>query len=435
MLDRRLIVEQTERVMNSLTKRHAGDDAVAAVNRVVEMDALRKSVTTQTDELRAKRNALSKQIGPLMQQGKRDEAEPLKAEVKAFGETLSNLESQMKELEAEQHDLLLVIPNILDDRVPEGKSEEHNRVVRTWGDIPTLDFEAKDHHDIGTDLGIIDFPRAAKMSGARFNVLKGAGARMERALINFFVDQGIDAGYREVMVPYIVNRTAMTGTGQLPKFEDDAFKVSHDVGGEDAFLISTAEIPVTNMHRDEIIDEEDLPLKYVCFTPCFRAEAGSYGKDTRGLIRQHQFHKVEMVKIVTPSQALDEHEALTADAERLLQALKLPYRTVILCGGDVGFTASVCYDIEVWLPGQQAFREISSCSHFGDFQARRSKMRFRPSEGGKAQMAHTINGSGLAVGRTLVAILENYQQADGSVIVPEVLRPYMGGLDRIDAVE
>jgi seryl-tRNA synthetase len=435
MLDRRLIIEHTDRVMASLSKRHAGEDSINAVNRLVEMDSLRKSVTTETDELRAKRNSLSKQIGPLMQQGKRDEAEPLKAEVKAFGARLSELEEQLKTLEAEQNGLLLVIPNLLDDRVPDGKSEEDNEVVRTWGEIPSLDFSPKDHHDLGTELDILDFPRAAKISGARFSVLKGAGARLERALINFFIDSGIDAGYREVMVPYIVSRTAMTGTGQLPKFEDDAFKVSHDVAGEDAFLISTAEIPVTNLHRDEIIDEDELPLKYVCFTPCFRAEAGSYGKDTRGLIRQHQFHKVEMVKIVTPDQAIAEHEELTADAERILQALKLPYRTVILCGGDVGFTASVCYDIEVWLPGQNAYREISSCSHFGDFQARRSKMRFRPSEGGKPVIAHTINGSGLAVGRTLVAILENYQQADGSVIVPEVLRPYMGGLDRISPVE
>lgn len=435
MLDRRLIIDHTDTVMQSLEKRHAGEDSIQAVQRLVEMDALRKSVTTETDELRAKRNSLSKQIGPLMQQGKRDEAEPLKAEVKAFGSRLSELEEQLKALEAEQNDLLLTIPNLLDDRVPEGKSEEDNTVVRTWGEIPTLDFEPKDHHDLGTDLGILDFPRAAKISGARFSVLKGPGARLERALINFFVDRGIAAGYEEVMVPYIVNRTAMTGTGQLPKFEDDAFKVNHDVAGEDAFLISTAEIPVTNLHRDEIISEDDLPLKYVCFTPCFRAEAGSYGKDTRGLIRQHQFHKVEMVKIVTPAQATAEHESLTADAEALLQELGLPYRTVILCGGDVGFTASICYDIEVWLPGQNAYREISSCSHFGDFQARRSKMRFRPSEGGKPVIAHTINGSGLAVGRTLVAIIENYQQADGSVIVPEVLRPYMGGLDRIGRVE
>lgn len=435
MLDRRLIVDHTDLVLKSLAKRHAGDDSIRAVERLVEMDAARKSVTTETDELRAKRNTLSKQIGPLMQQGKRDEAEPLKAEVKAFGARLGELEEQLKALEAEQSSLLLTIPNLLDERVPEGKSEDDNEVIRTWGDIPDLDFDPKDHHDLGTELGILDFPRAAKISGARFSVLRGAGARLERALINYFVDQGVAAGYQEVMVPYIVNRTAMTGTGQLPKFEDDAFKVNHDVAGEDAFLISTAEIPVTNLHRDEIIDEDELPLQYVCFTPCFRAEAGSYGKDTRGLIRQHQFHKVEMVKITTPDQARAEHESLTADAERLLQNLGLPHRTVALCGGDVGFTAAMCYDIEVWLPGQQAYREISSCSHFGDFQARRSKMRFRPAAGGKPVVAHTINGSGLAVGRTLVAILENYQQADGTVIVPEVLRPYMGGLDRIRPVE
>lgn len=435
MLDRRLIIEHTDLVRDSLTKRHADETSIAAVERIVAMNDLRKSVNTETDTLRAKRNALSKSIGPLMRDGKKEEAEPLKAEVKAFGDRLSELEAQLKDLEDEQSDLLLGLPNILDERVPPGKSEADNEVVRTWGDIPNFAFEVQDHHDIGTELGILDFPSAAKISGSRFSVLKDSGARLERALINWFIDQGVDAGYREVMVPYIVSRTAMIGTGQLPKFEDDAFKVSHSVAGEDAFLISTAEIPVTNLHRDEIIDEANLPLKYVCFTPCFRAEAGSYGRDTRGLIRQHQFHKVEMVKIVSPAQGIAEHESLTADAEQLLQKLGLPYRTVILCGGDVGFTAKICYDIEVWLPGQSAYREISSCSHFGDFQARRAKIRFRPEGGGKAVLAHTVNGSGLAVGRTLVAILENYQQEDGSVKVPKVLQPYMGGLDRITAVE
>lgn len=435
MLDRRLIIEHTARVRAAMEKRQADAGTFAAIDRVVEMNSRRKVVTTETDDLRAKRNSLSKQIGPLMREGKTEEAAPLKAEVKAFGDKLSALEEELKSLETEQNGLLMEIPNILDDRVPEGKSEEDNSVVRTWGEIPELGFEAKDHHDLGTELGIIDFSTAAKISGARFSILKGPGAQLERALINWFVDQGVENGYQEVMVPYIVSRSAMTGTGQLPKFEDDAFKVSHDVAGEDAFLISTAEIPVTNLHRDEILAEDKLPLKYVCFTPCFRAEAGSYGKDTRGLIRQHQFHKVEMVKFVTPDQAVSEHEALTADAERLLQALKLPYRTVILCGGDTGFTARICYDIEVWLPGQNAFREISSCSHFGDFQSRRAKIRYRPSSGGKPILAHTVNGSGLAVGRTLVAILENYQAEDGSIIVPEVLRPYMRGLDRITAVE
>ena len=435
MLDRRLIIEQTDLVRAALTLRNADPETMAVVDRIVEMDTRRKAVNTETDELRAKRNSLSKQIGPLMRDGNREAAEPLKDEVKAFGDRLSALEDELKALETEQHGLMMTIPNVLDERVPPGKSEADNQVVRTWGTPPTLDFEPKDHHDLGTDLGILDFPAAAKISGARFSVLKGAGARLERALINFFVDQGVSNGYQEVMVPYIVSRSSMTGTGQLPKFEADAFKVSHDVAGEDAFLISTAEIPVTNLHRDEIIDESELPLKYVCFTPCFRAEAGSYGKDTRGLIRQHQFHKVEMVKIVTPDQAIAEHEELTANAEALLQALELPYRTVILCGGDVGFTARICYDIEVWLPGQNNYREISSCSHFGDFQSRRAKIRYRPESGGKPIMAHTINGSGLAVGRTLVAILENHQQADGSVRIPEVLRPYMGGLDRITPAE
>lgn len=435
MLDRRLIIEQTDLVRAALTLRQADGETMAAVDRIVEMDARRKAVNTETDELRAKRNSLSKQIGPLMRDGNREAAEPLKAEVKAFGDRLSALEDELKALETEQFDLMMTIPNVLDERVPAGKSEDDNQVIRTWGEPTKLNFEPKDHHDLGTDLGILDFPAAAKISGARFSVLKGAGARLERALINFFIDQGLANGYSEVMVPYIVSRSSMTGTGQLPKFEADAFKVSHDVAGEDAFLISTAEIPVTNLHRDEIIDEADLPLKYVCFTPCFRAEAGSYGKDTRGLIRQHQFHKVEMVKIVTPENGTAEHESLTANAEALLQALELPYRTVILCGGDVGFTARICYDIEVWLPGQNSYREISSCSHFGDFQSRRAKIRFRPEAGGKPVMAHTINGSGLAVGRTLVAILENHQQADGSVRIPEVLRPYMGGLDRITPAE
>ena len=435
MLDRRLIIEQPDQVRAALKKRRADEDTLTALERIIEMDAQRKTVNTETDALRAKRNALSKEIGPLMREGKREEAEPLKAQVKADGDKLSELEASLKQMEEEQSDLLLTIPNTLDDRVPNGASEEDNEVVRSWGEIPSFDFGPKDHHDLGTELDIIDFPRGAKISGARFSVLKGAGARLERALINWFVDQGLANGYREVMVPYIVSRSAMTGTGQLPKFEDDAFKVSHDVAGEDAFLISTAEIPVTNLHRDEIIDEDQLPLKYICFTPCFRAEAGSYGKDTRGLIRQHQFHKVEMVKIVTPDQAIEEHESLTANAEALLQALKLPHRTVILCGGDVGFTAKICYDIEVWLPGQSAYREISSCSHFGDFQSRRAKIRYRPGAGGKPKMTHTINGSGLAVGRTVVAIMENYQQADGSIIVPDVLRPYMGGLDRIRSEE
>jgi seryl-tRNA synthetase len=435
MLDRRFITEQPDVVRASLTKRNADEGTLAALEQIIEMDQHRKNVNTETDDLRATRNSLSRQIGPLMQQGKREEAEPLKAQVKAQGDRLAALESELKELEASQTALLMTIPNLLDDRVPAGTSEDDNTLVRTWGEPKSLDFEARDHHDIGTDLGILDFPSAAKISGARFSVLKGAGARLERALINWFVDQGVSNGYQEVMVPYIVSRTAMTGTGQLPKFEDDAFKVNHDVAGEDAFLISTAEIPVTNLHRDEIIDEDALPIKYVCFTPCFRAEAGSYGKDTRGLIRQHQFHKVEMVKFASSETAVEEHEALTKNAEELLQALDLPYRTMILCGGDVGFTARICYDIEVWLPGQGAFREISSCSYFGDFQSRRAKIRYRKSEGGKPVLAHTINGSGLAVGRTLVAILENYQQADGSVIVPDVLRPYMGGLDQITAVE
>lgn len=435
MLDPRFILANADLVRASLVKRHADEDTLASLERVIEIDEQRRALVTQTDELRAERNALSKQIGPLMREGRQAEAEPLKAQVKAGGERLSGLETELDAISEEQQGLLLGIPNVLDERVVEGKSEEDNALIRTWGEPAAFDFEPKDHHDLGTALDIIDFPSAAKISGARFSVLKGAGARLERALINFFIDRALERDYREVMVPYIVSRSSMVGTGQLPKFEEDAFKVNHDVAGEDAFLISTAEIPVTNLHREEILNAADLPLRYVCFTPCFRAEAGSYGKDTRGLIRQHQFHKVEMVKITTPEQALDEHEALTADAEALLQALELPYRVVALCGGDVGFTARYCYDIEVWLPGQQSYREISSCSHFGDFQSRRMKLRYRPEEGSKPIFAHTINGSGLAVGRTVVAILENHQQADGSILIPRVLQPYMGGLDRIAPAE
>ncbi len=435
MLDPRFIVDNPDTVRESLNRRHADENTLAALERVIEIDGQRRALIAKTDELRATRNQLTKQIGPLMKEGRREEAEPLRAQVTAAAEELSGLDTQLDAIATEQTDLLMRIPNVLDARVPAGSTDEDNQEIRAWGDKRSFDFEPKDHHDLGTALGILDFPAAAKMSGARFSVLRGAGARLERALINYFTDQGVTKGYTEVMVPYIVSRTAMTGTGQLPKFEDDAFKVSHDVAGEDAFLISTAEIPVTNLHREEILTEADLPLKYVCFTPCFRAEAGSYGKDTRGLIRQHQFHKVEMVKIVTAETAQGEHEALTRNAEELLEALGLPYRTVALCGGDVGFTASMCYDIEVWLPGQGAYREISSCSHFGDFQSRRMKLRYRPEEGGKPRFAHTINGSGLAVGRTLVAILENHQQADGSVNIPEVLRPYMGGLDRIAPAE
>jgi seryl-tRNA synthetase len=435
MLDSRFIVENPDTVRESLQRRGADEATLSALQRVIDIDGQRRALVTQTDELRAQRNQLTKQIGPLMKEGRRDEAEPLRAQVGEIAAALSKLDAELDAIATEQQDLLLTIPNILDARVPAGSTDEDNVQVRSWGEKRVMDFEPKDHHDLGTDLGILDFPAAAKMSGARFAVLKSAGARLERALINWFTDQGIAKGYTEVMVPYIVSRSAMTGTGQLPKFEDDAFKVSHDVAGEDAFLISTAEIPVTNLHREEILAEADLPLKYVCFTPCFRAEAGSYGKDTRGLIRQHQFHKVELVKIVTPEHAEAEHEALTGNAEALLQALELPYRTMTLCGGDVAFPARICYDIEVWLPGQGAYREISSCSYFGDFQARRMKLRYRPEAGGKPRFAHTINGSALAVGRTLVAILENHQQADGSIHIPSVLRPYMGGLDRIAPVE
>jgi len=430
MLDLSLIASKPEVVKDSLLRRHASKETLTQLDTLVTMISRRRQLQTETDLLRADRKRLSKQIGQLMKTGRADEATDIKSQVQQAAIKLETLENERKQLVEDEHQLALTLPNLLDPATPDGKDEDANVVQKEWGEPRAFDFEPRDHHDLGTDLGIIDFARAAKLAGARFSVLKDGAARMERALINFFIDKAVAAGYTEMMVPYIVSRSTMTGTGQLPKFENDAFRVSHDVGGEDAFLISTAEIPLTNLHRDEILSEDQLPMRSVAFTPCFRAEAGSYGRDTRGLIRQHQFHKVELVHITTPEQSAAEHERLTRHAESLLEALNLPYRRMALCGGDIGFGARVCYDLEVWLPGQAKYREISSCSNCGDFQARRMKLRYRPEGGGKPIMCHTLNGSGLAVGRTLVAIMENYQNSDGSISVPQVLQPYMG-LDRI----
>ena len=431
MLDRNLVANHLDTVLAHLHKRNASDELLSDMNKLSAVIARRRELQTQTDELRSSRKKLSKKIGGLMRDKKLDEVAAVKEEVTTIGNRLDLLEDERKDLQKQEDDLLLAFPNLLDARVPEGNSEDDNELVETWGTPRTFDFEPKEHHILGEEMGLYDAERAAKIAGARFSILKGDLARLERALIQFFLDTAEDNGYTEVLVPYIVNRDTMTGTGQLPKFEEDLFKLTAEIGGQDGFLIPTAEVPVTNMFRDEILSEDDLPIHLCAFTPCFRAEAGTYGKDTHGLIRQHQFHKVELVKITKPEDSDAEHHALTDHACGLLQALELPYRKMRLCAGDTSFSAQLCYDLEVWLPGQNKYREISSCSNFGEFQARRMKTRFRAKGEKKPKLCHTINGSGLAVGRTLVAIMENYQQADGSVEIPTVLQPYMRGKTKI----
>lgn len=395
-------------------------DSFAAV------DQKRRDILQELEGLRSERNRVSKEVGMRKKEGA--DAGDLIAQTAAVSSRIKELEESLKEVETGLQSMMLDIPNIPHESVPVGSDSEDNTVVRTWGEPRSFDFEPRPHWEIGEELGILDFGRAAKIAGARFAVYTGAGARLERALINFMLDLHTERhGYREVMTPFMVNRSSMQGTGQLPKFEEDLFSVA----GTDYFLIPTAEVPVTNLHANEILDEEDLPRRYVSWSACFRAEAGSYGKDTRGLIRQHQFNKVELVKFTRPEQSYEELELLTLDAEEVLKRLKVPFRTVTLCTGDLGFSSAKTYDIEAWMPGQDAYREISSCSNFGDFQARRAGIRFRRSETSKVEYVHTLNGSGLAVGRTFVAVLENYQQEDGSVVVPEALVPYMNGVDRI----
>ncbi len=425
MLPRELFRKEPERIREMLRARHTEAD----LDRLLEVDAAWREVLVRVEELKARRNAGSKEIGKLFAAGQREEAEARKAEMGALGEEIKALEARARELEAELAALELTIPNLFHESVPLGASEEDNRVERSWGEPPDFGFEPRAHWDLGPALGILDFERAAKVAGARFAVLRGAGAALERALITWMLDLHVrEHGYTEVLVPYLVNSASLEGTGQLPKFADDLFKVE----GHDLYLVPTAEVPVTNLHREEVLAGEELPLRYCAFTPCFRAEAGSYGKDVRGLIRQHQFHKVELVQIAHPEASWELLEELTGHAEAVLQGLGLPYRVVSLCSGDLGFSAARTYDLEVWLPGQQRYREISSCSNFADFQARRARIRFKSADGGKARLVHTLNGSGLAIGRTLVAVLENYQQRDGSVVVPEVLRPHMGGLEVIE---
>lgn len=397
-----------------------------------QLEAERKSIQTRTQELQAKRNSSSKLIGQAKAKG--EDVSAIMAEVGALGEELKQLEAKLPLLLQEMDAFLAVIPNTPHATVPVGKSEADNFEVRKVGAVPTFTFAVQDHVSIGEGLGGLDFETATKIAGARFSLLKGPLARMHRALAQFMLDTHTEQhGYTETYVPYLVNADSMRGTGQLPKFEEDLFKVprqSSEESEQNFYLIPTAEVPVTNMVRDSIVPLENLPLKFVAHTPCFRSEAGSYGRDTRGMIRQHQFDKVELVQIVRPDQSYDALEQLLAHAETILQKLALPYRVMKLCTGDMGFSSAMTYDIEVWLPAQNVYREISSCSNFEAFQARRMQARFR-NEQGKPELLHTINGSGLAVGRTLVAILENYQQADGSVVVPEVLRPYMGGLEHI----
>ncbi len=424
MLPRELYRSDPDRVRDALAARRS----TAPLERLLEVDRAWREALVELEELKARRNAGSKEVGALMRGGRREDAEAMRAEMGALGERVGRLEERCRGLEQELSQLELTIPNLLLPAVPVGADEGANRVERTWGSPTAFAFEPRGHWDLGPQLGLLDFERAAKISGARFAVLCGVGAALERALVSYMLDVHTRRhGYREVLPPYLVNAAALLGTGQLPKFADDLFHVE----GTDLYLVPTAEVPVTNLHRDEILEAGELPLRYCAFTPCFRAEAGSHGKDVRGLIRQHQFHKVELVQLATPETSWQQLLELTGHAEAILQGLGLPYRVMALSSGDLGFSSACTFDLEVWLPGQGCYREISSCSSFTDFQARRARLRYRPADGGKPRLLHTLNGSGLAVGRTLVAVLENYQRADGSVTVPEVLRPYLGGLERI----
>jgi seryl-tRNA synthetase len=422
--------------MHDLGHFRANLDAIAArladrgfaldVEEFRSLDARRRAAVTEAEELRARRNAESQEIGRRKKAG--EDTSSLQAEVRALGDRISELEEQVKALDEEFRSRLAAIPNVPHESVPKGASSEDNVEIKRWGEPRQFSFEPKAHWDLGPQLGILDFERAAKITGARFAVYMGAGAKLERALINFMLDLHTrEHGYTEVLPPFLVNSGSLYGTGQLPKFAADLFKCENF----DFWLIPTAEVPVTNLHREETLDGDALPIRYCAFTPCFRSEAGSYGRDVRGIIRQHQFQKVELVNFTRPDQSYDALEQLTESAEHVLEKLGLPYRRVVLCTGDMGFASAKTYDLEVWMPGQQAFREISSCSNFESFQARRAGIRFRTGKG-KAEYVHTLNGSGLAVGRTWVAVVENYQQADGSVVLPEALRPYLNA-ETIDA--
>ncbi len=427
MLDLNFVRENLDAVKTALRNRNFPADSL---EKFVELDAERRRVIAESDAINQTRNSSSKEIGALVQAGKRDEAEAKKAEIAGLKDKQSELEIKRDESENAMRELLAGLPNIPAGDVPVGVDEAANVEVRRWGTPRDFDFEVKDHVDLGESLGILDLERATKIAGSRFSILSGAGARLSRALVNFMLDvHSTEQNYTETLPPFLVNRQSLFGTGQLPKFEADLFHLTDERGFA---LIPTSEVPVTNYHAGEILDASELPKYFTAYSPCFRSEAGSYGRDTRGLIRQHQFEKVELVKLSLPENSDDEHEKLTQNAERILQLLGLPYRTVVLSTGDMGFSARKTYDIEVWLPSQNTFREISSCSNCGDFQARRMNLRFRRAGGAKPEFVHTLNGSGLAVGRTWIAILENYQQADGSILIPEILQRYMNGLERIE---
>ncbi|MFW6297294.1 MAG: serine--tRNA ligase [Desulfosalsimonas sp.] len=422
MLEIKYVRQNLPAVKEALEKR--GESADLSVFE--QADADRRRILNEMEQLRHRRNVVSNEIASLKKSG--ENADDMIAEMREVGTRIKTLEKELAACEDRINQILFRLPNIPHPEVPEGSDESENDLVREVGVLPEFEFEPQPHWTVGENLGILDFERAAKIAGARFPLYLGAGALLERALISFMLDLHINEhGYKEVLPPFIVNRHSMTCTGQLPKFEEDLFKLE----GRDYFLIPTAEVPVTNIHQDEILQESDLPIYYAAYTPCFRAEAGSYGKDTRGLIRQHQFNKVELVKFVSPETSYDELEKLLADAEKVLKRLELPYRVVLLCTGDLGFASAKTYDIEVWMPAQGKYREISSCSNFESFQARRAGIRYRPKDRKKTELLHTLNGSGLAVGRTVAALLENCQQADGSVFIPAALRPYMGGKEFI----
>lgn len=425
MYDLKTLRENLDHIREALGRR--GNDV--PWGELQQLSEERRAATTAVEQLRFELNKGSEEVARLRRA--KEPAEAAMAAMKQLGDRIKDAEGALRKVEESLSDIALRIPNLPHASVPVGADASENVEVRRWGTVPSFSSPPKPHWEVGEHLGILDFDRAAKIAGARFSVMTGAGARLERALINYMLDlHTTQHGYREVLPPLMVNRASMTGTGQLPKFEDDLFRMKD----EDYFLIPTAEVPVTNLHREEILSEDRLPLRYTAYTPCFRREAGSYGKDTRGLIRLHQFNKVELVTFTTPDRSYDELERLTGHAESILQGLNLPYRVIALCTGDMGFSAAKTYDIEVWLPSQQQYREISSCSNFEAFQARRASIKYRPTGGkkeAKADFVHTLNGSGLAVGRTIVAILENFQQPDGSVVIPAVLRPYMGGLERI----
>ncbi|MFD0672548.1 serine--tRNA ligase [Cohnella sp. GCM10027633] len=420
MLDVKLLRNNYDKVEQALRNRQASLELIAEFPK---LDGSRREKQTESDQLKNRRNVVSQEVAKLKKSG--GNADELIAEMKEVGDRIKQLDEEVREIDVQLDALLLSIPNVPHESVPVGASEDDNVVVRKNGEPRSFEFDPKAHFDIGHDLGILDFEAAAKVTGSRFVFYKGLGARLERALINFMMDLHADQhGYEEVLPPYIVNRDSLVGTGQLPKFEEDLFKLE----GTDYFLIPTAEVPVTNIHRDEILSAESLPKRFVAFSGCFRSEAGASGRDTRGLIRQHQFNKVELVQLVKPEESYEVLEQLTNHAEKVLQLLGLPYRVLALCTGDMGFGSAKTYDIEVWLPSAGTYREISSCTNFEDFQARRAAIRYRPESGAKPEIVHTLNGSGLALGRTVAAILENYQQADGTVEVPEALRPYMGGI-------